>query len=83
MQKSTEIGAYNTKTHLAALLREVQAGGHFTITQRGRPVAELVPYGTSRRRARPEAAREMRAFMRNQTPTATVDIKQLIDEGRD
>jgi len=83
MQKSTEIGAYETKTRLAAFLRKVQAGGRFTITQRGRPVAELVPYGSSRRSAKPEAARQMRAFMRRQVMTEAVDIKALLEEGRD
>ncbi|WP_109994798.1 type II toxin-antitoxin system Phd/YefM family antitoxin [Salinisphaera sp. LB1] len=83
MHKSTDIGAYETKTRLAEYLRKVQAGERFTITQRGRPVAELVPYGTAGRETRPEAARRMRAFMRRQSPATGIDIKALIDEGRD
>lgn len=83
MQKATEIGAYETKTRLAAFLREVQAGARFTITQCGRPVAELVPYGSSRRNAKPEAARQMQAFMRKQTSTEAVNIKASLEEGRD
>jgi len=31
------------KTHLPALLKEVEAGAELTITKRGRPVAKLVP----------------------------------------
>ena len=83
MHKSTVIGAYETKTRLAAYLRKVQAGERFTITQRGRPVAELVPYGAAERNTRPEASRRMRAFMRRQSPVTGLDIKALIDEGRD
>lgn len=83
MSKPTEIGAYEAKTRLPALLRETQAGRRFTITQRGRPVAELVPCGTARRREQPAAAREMQAFMREQPPVASVDIKALLEEGRD
>jgi prevent-host-death family protein len=41
------IGSYETKTHLADLLRRVRDGQGFTITQRGEPVADLVPAGTS------------------------------------
>ena len=83
MHKSTDIGAYETKTRLAAYLRKVQAGERFTITQRGRPVAELVPYGAAGRDTRPEASRRMQAFMRKQATATGLDIKALIDEGRD
>lgn len=83
MHKSTDIGAYETKTRLSAYLRKVLAGERFTITQRGRPVAELVPYGRAGRDAKPEAARQMQTFMRKQVSGACVDIKALIDEGRD
>ncbi len=40
---NTEIGSYDAKTKLPELLREVQAGQRFTITLRGKPVADLVP----------------------------------------
>jgi prevent-host-death family protein len=36
-----DIGAYEAKTKLPELLREVQAGKRFTITNRGKAVAEL------------------------------------------
>lgn len=41
MQK--EIGAYEAKTKLPEILRLVERGESFTITNRGRPVAELIP----------------------------------------
>ena len=40
---SREVGAYDAKTHLPQLLRDVERGDHVTITVRGKPVAELVP----------------------------------------
>jgi prevent-host-death family protein len=41
----SEIGAYDAKTKLAELLRQVKDGQRFTITHRGKPVADLVPSG--------------------------------------
>lgn len=82
MSKPTEVGAHEAKTRLPALLREIQAGRRFTITQRGRPVAELVPCGTGRRSVQATAARQMQDFMREQPPVA-VDIRALVEEGRD
>jgi prevent-host-death family protein len=38
-----EVGAFEAKTHLSALLEEVARGRTFVITRRGRPVAELRP----------------------------------------
>jgi prevent-host-death family protein len=38
-----EIGSYDAKTNLPEILRRVEAGETFTITNRGKPVADLVP----------------------------------------
>jgi prevent-host-death family protein len=44
MPSDTEsVGAFQAKTELSRLLREVQMGKKFVITKRGRPVAELKP----------------------------------------
>ena len=77
------IGSYETKTHLADLLRRVRAGQGFTITQRGEPVADLVPAGSSARHLGALAATRMRAFMLDAPQTKTVDFKALIESGRD
>ncbi|MEE2963762.1 MAG: type II toxin-antitoxin system prevent-host-death family antitoxin [Acidobacteriota bacterium] len=47
-----EIGAFEAKTRLSELLRQVSQGRSFLITRRGRPVAELrpVPDGVSKLR---------------------------------
>jgi prevent-host-death family protein len=79
----TEIGVYEAKAQLSRLLRQVQAGQHFIITHRGEPVADLVPAGTSVRRKAGPAALRMKQFMREHPPVPAIDIKALIDEGRD
>jgi prevent-host-death family protein len=38
-----EIGSYDAKTKLPEILRRVEAGEQFTITNRGKPVADLIP----------------------------------------
>ena len=38
-----EIGSYDAKTKLPEILRRVESGEAFTITNRGKPVADLIP----------------------------------------
>jgi prevent-host-death family protein len=38
----TEIGSYDAKTRFAEILRRVEAGESFTITNRGKPIADMV-----------------------------------------
>ena len=38
-----EIGSYDAKTKLPEILRRVEAGEAFTITNRGKPIADLIP----------------------------------------
>ncbi len=38
-----EIGSYDAKTKLPELLRKVQQGQSFTITNHGKPVADIIP----------------------------------------
>ena len=77
------IGSYETKTHLADLLRQVRNGQGFTITQRGEPVADLLPAGSSVRRAGALAAAGMQRLMLDAPQLEILDIKTLIDTGRD
>lgn len=83
-----EVGAYEAKTHLPELLRKVGSGQSFTITQRGKPVADLVPSGADVAHAGADAAQRMHAFMHEASAAipagrTVVDVKALIDEGRD
>jgi antitoxin (DNA-binding transcriptional repressor) of toxin-antitoxin stability system len=43
MNSVIEIGAFEAKTHLPALLRKVGSGTVYHITHRGKPLAELRP----------------------------------------
>jgi prevent-host-death family protein len=75
-----EIGAYEAKTRLPALLERVARGEKFTITKHGRPIARLVPVertGPDRRR---EAIERLKLFREGQT--LDVPWKELIGEGR-
>ena len=43
------IGSYDAKSRLPEILRRVEAGEVFTITNRGKPVADFVPSRASSR----------------------------------
>ena len=45
---SEEIGSYDAKTKLPELLRRVEAGERFTITNRGKPIADIIPSRSGR-----------------------------------
>jgi prevent-host-death family protein len=38
-----KVGSYDAKTRLPEILRRVEAGESFTITNRGKPIADLIP----------------------------------------
>jgi prevent-host-death family protein len=75
-----EIGAYEAKTHLPALLERVARGEKFTITKHGRPIARLVPVERTGRDRRREAIERLKLFREGQT--LDVPLKELIGEGR-
>jgi prevent-host-death family protein len=41
--KTKTVGAYEAKTHLPALLKQVERGKEIIITRREKPIARLVP----------------------------------------
>jgi len=75
-----EVGAYEAKTHLPALLERVARGEQITITKHGRPIARLVPIGRPGPDRRREAVERLKEFAKGRT--LGVPIKQLIEEGR-
>lgn len=81
----TEIGAYEAKTRLPELLREVRAGRRFTITNRGEAIADLVPSAASASMDAAAAIDRFRAFMREHPLKSRhrVDVRALIEEGRE
>ena len=61
-----EIGAFEAKNKLAALLDRVEGGEEIVITRHGRPVARLVPnLGSADRLQAREAAGRIRTRARN------------------
>ncbi len=42
-----KIGSYEAKTKLPEILRRVEAGEAFTITNRGKPIADVIPSRSS------------------------------------
>ena len=79
---NTEIGAFEAKTKLPELLRQVADGKSFTITNRGKAIADLVPTAEARQKRKVEAVEELRAFMKSNRIRG-VNIRELIEEGRD
>jgi prevent-host-death family protein len=78
-----EVGAYEAKTRLPELLRAVKAGKRFTITNRGEPIADLVPSTEAGRGNPREAIEKFRAFMQANPVKGRVNIRRLIEEGRE
>lgn len=72
------IGAFEAKTHLSALLDEVQRGEEVVITKRGKAVARLVP--PEREIVADPVGRLLKA--RKGLKLGGLDWKALRDEGR-
>lgn len=77
----TEISAYEAKTKFPELLRQVMAGKSFTITNRGKAIADLVPSTKTGPRDRVAGVDKLKAFML-ENPVGKGNIKKLIEEGR-
>jgi prevent-host-death family protein len=79
-----EIGAFEAKNRLSALLERVEQGEEFVITRRGRPVAKLVPAKTEtdRERARKAAQRIRERARKFGGPFDWDEWKKHRDEGR-
>ena len=75
-----EIGAFEAKAKLSEILRKVEQGESFTITRRGRAVAEIVPAQTKSKVARAEAIARLMS-PRIQGPAGDT-ILEWIREGR-
>lgn len=77
-----KVGAYEAKTHLAALLDRVEKGERIEITRHGRVVAVLsAPAGAPDRTA-DEAIDQLLAFREGRSLGDGLTIRDLIDAGR-
>lgn len=78
-----EIGAFEAKNRLAALLDAVERGEEITITRRGKPVAKLVRHELAADHSKAKAAAErIRAMRKGVTLGSETTLKELIEEGR-
>jgi prevent-host-death family protein len=80
-----EIGAFEAKNRLSALLEQVERGEEVVITRRGKPVAKLVPIDAGHDRDKARAAvqriRELAKTM-HLGPFDWSEWKKYRDEGR-
>ncbi|MGD0097789.1 MAG: type II toxin-antitoxin system prevent-host-death family antitoxin [Terracidiphilus sp.] len=77
----TEIGAFDAKTKLSEILRKVEQGERFTITVRGRAVADIVPSQLKDRRRAVEAVRRLQAMPKIEGISPEM-VREWIEEGR-
>jgi prevent-host-death family protein len=75
-----EIGSYDAKTKLPEILRRVEAGESFTITNRGKPVADLVPSRTTERLKTKTAIDNILAAKKH--PVSDKTLAELKEAGR-
>jgi prevent-host-death family protein len=78
---SDSVGAYEAKTHLPRLLKEVQKGRTITITKHGVPVARLVPASNQRRMTVDEAIDAL-IELRKGVTLGGLTIRDMVEEGR-
>jgi len=77
-----EIGTFEAKTHLSALLERVAKGEKITITKHGIPAAMLVPVDESQRTlSHTEIVEGMRA-LRTRVKVGKMSVREMIDQGR-
>jgi prevent-host-death family protein len=76
-----KIGSYEAKTKFSELLRQVKTGKSFTITNRGKSIADLVPSAGMRAKDNVSATKKLKAFMLAD-PARGVKTKKLMEEGR-
>ena len=75
------VGAFEAKTHLAALLDRVATGERITITRRGAPVAMLVPVAAPVKPKRDDVIQQLIEFGKGRSLRG-LTIRELIEQGR-
>jgi prevent-host-death family protein len=76
------VGAFEAKTHLAALLDRVAKGEKITITRHGIPAALLVPVAEAGAKLSHKEIVEGLRALRKRVKPGDMSVKGLIDEGR-
>lgn len=75
-----KIGSYEAKTRLPEILRRVESGEAFTITNRGKPIADLIP---SRAKSRVKAELAINNLLKMKKHLVSdSDLSNMLSEGR-
>lgn len=77
------VDTFEAKSHFEELLRKVGTGRVVRITQRGKPVADLIPILSNDMDLLTVAAQKMLSLMKGVSAQTEIDIKFLIHAGRD
>lgn len=78
-----DVGIYEAKSRLSQLVERVEAGEEIVLTRRGRPVAKIVNVAPATKRDRARLMREVRALAAKIRIPRSLDIRDLVAEGRD
>ena len=76
------IGAFEAKAQLSRLLRAVEQGERFTITVRGKPVADLVPHRAGSTQGVAAAVAALQAFPRIRG-VSDAEVAGFVSQGRE
>lgn len=77
----TRVGSLEAKTHLPQLLERVANGERILITNRGKPVAMLVPPEVAAPKPAEEVGRDMLAYRDRVRRTLDGSFRELAREG--
>jgi prevent-host-death family protein len=77
-----EVGAFEAKNTLGALLDRAEQGEEILITRRGKPVARLVPAGSGFDRVKARRAAAGLLLASRGVTLGGLKLKDLINEGR-
>jgi prevent-host-death family protein len=80
-RNAKQVGLFDAKTHLSALIDRVERGEEIVITKRGAAVARLVPPAAQRRRDPREAVKRIRSLRRGLCLKGA-SMRELIEAGR-
>jgi prevent-host-death family protein len=77
-----EVGIFEAKTHLSALLDRVAKGETITITKHGVPAAILIPPGDVQPKLPHTQIVEGMRALRRRVKTGKPSVREMIDKGR-
>lgn len=80
-RNARQVGLFDAKTHLSALIDRVEQGEEIIITKHGAAVARLVPPTQQRHRDPREAVKRIRGLRRGLSLKG-VSMRELIEVGR-